>query len=147
MKRFAIDGNKVVLRRKAPEMKADDHEIALHDVFGLDIVMTTGEGKLQPKDEKETQVYKRALEKSYSLKKMKASRGVFSDICNRFPSFPFAVENLERFDHKSWLLECLRHDLLVPYPVLYEKSGECVAHVKTTILVMGKGSDKMQPLK
>ena len=68
MKRLAIDGNKVVLPKKTPETKADDHEIALYDVFGLDIVMTTGEGKLSRKDEKETQVYKRALEKSYSLK-------------------------------------------------------------------------------
>ena len=142
MKRFAIDGNKVVLLKKTPETKADDHEIALYDVFGLDIVMTTGEGKLSQKDEKETQVYKRALEKSYSLK-MKASRGVFSDICNRFPSFPFAARYLEGLSAKAGLPECLKHDLLVPYPVLYEKTGEYVAHVKTTILVMGKGNDRI----
>ena len=103
MKRFAIDGNKVVLLKKTPETKADDHEIALYDVFGLDVVMTTGEGKLSQKDEKETQVYKRALEKSYSLK-MKASRGVFSDICKRFPSFTLAERFLEGLRSASPLI-------------------------------------------
>ena len=110
--------------------------------------MTTGEGKLSQKDEKETQVYKRALEKSYSLK-MKASRGVFSDICNRFPSFPFAARNLEGLTAKAGLPECLRHDLLVPYPVLYEKSGECVAACQNDHLSHGQreSTEIRKPLK
>lgn len=143
MKRFAIDGNKIILLKKTTQEKADDHKIELYDVFGLDIVMTTGEGKLKQKDEKETQIYKRALEKTYSLK-MKASRGVFSDVCFRYPSFPFAARNLEGGNSaKAGLPECLKHDLLIPYPVLYEKAGEAVAQVKTTVLVMGKGNDRI----
>ena len=122
-------------------MKADDHEIALHDVFGLDIVMTTGEGKLSQKDEKETQVYKRALEKSYS--KMKASRRCVLRYLQQISVFSFRSEKSRRFDRKSWFTRMLETRFVVPYPVLYEKSGECVAYVKTTILVMGKGNDRI----
>ena len=31
--------------------------------------------------------------------------------------------------------ECLEHGLLVPYPVMTEKSGEIVAHFKSTIMI------------
>ena len=31
--------------------------------------------------------------------------------------------------------ECLEHGLLVPYPVMSEKSGEYVAHFKSTIMI------------
>ena len=36
--------------------------------------------------------------------------------------------------------ECVQHDLLQPYPVLWEKEGDYVAHVKFTVLVMPNGT-------
>jgi len=46
----------------------------------------------QPKllDEKQTTIYKRAVDKSYHLK-MKASRFIFSEISQKFPIMPFSA--------------------------------------------------------
>merc|ERR1711962_570699 len=35
--------------------------------------------------------------------------------------------------------ECTNHELLTPYPVLYEKDGEFVAQFKFTVLLMPNG--------
>lgn len=47
---------------------------------------------MQPKllDEKQTTVYKRAVDKNYHLK-MKASRFIFSEIREKFPIMPFTA--------------------------------------------------------
>lgn len=57
---------------------------------------------LQPKllDEKQTTIYKRAVDKNYHLK-MKASRFIFSEINQKFPIMPFTA----RFFFHFLLLE------------------------------------------
>jgi hypothetical protein len=54
----------------------------VHEVWGLDIVMSTGTGRPQQDDERNTNVFKRAVEQQYKLK-MKASRGVYSEITKK----------------------------------------------------------------
>lgn len=149
MKRFVIDGNKVVLNRTSPEFRADEAEFEVNEVYAIDVVMSTGEGKPRQLDEKHTQVYKRALDRNYNLK-MKASRAVFSEINKRFPTMPFAARALvvdgEDAKCRLGLTECLGHELLHPYPVLWEKPGDLVAHFKFTVLLMPNGSDKVTGL-
>jgi methionine aminopeptidase len=83
MKRFVIDGNKVILNKPSPELKAEDEQVELNEVYALDIVMSSGEGK--PKQlENRTTVFKRDLEQKYSLK-MKTSRAFFSEVNSKFP--------------------------------------------------------------
>lgn len=72
MKRFVIDGNKVVLNKTSPEHKAEEAVFEENEVYAVDICYSTGEGKPKVVDEKETTVYKRALDKEYNLK-MKVS--------------------------------------------------------------------------
>jgi hypothetical protein len=82
-------------------------------------------------DEKETTVYKRALETQYNLK-MKASRAVFTEINNHFPTMPFTLralletsqaskDSLKPSELRLGMIECVNHGLLHPYPVLHEK--------------------------
>ena len=74
MKRFVIDGNKVVISKIVPgEQTVEDETFEVNDVLGIDIFMSSGEGKLREVDEKKQMVFKRAVDKNYSLK-MKASR-------------------------------------------------------------------------
>lgn len=40
-------------------------------------------------------------------------------------------------------VECLNHELLHPYPVLHEKGGDLVAHIKCTVLIMPNGVDRV----
>ena len=41
---------------------------------------------------------------------------------------------------KLGISECLKHDLLVPYPVLLEKSGDIVAQFKLTAIILQTGT-------
>ncbi|XP_047341525.1 ERBB-3 BINDING PROTEIN 1 [Impatiens glandulifera] len=142
LKQFVIDGNKVVLSITNPETKVDDVEFEENEVYAIDIVTSTGEGKPKLLDEKQTTIYKRAVDKSYHLK-MKASRFIFSEISQKFPIMPFSARVLEEKRARLGLVECINHDLLQPYPVLHEKPGDYVAHIKFTVLLMPNGSDRV----
>eukprot|EP00963_Diacronema_lutheri_P008286 scaffold739_cov295-Pavlova_lutheri.AAC.7 len=143
MKRYIIDGNKVVLNKPTPEMRVEDEEFEENEVYAVDVVMSTGEGKTKMLDERLTTVYKRALDQEYSLK-LKASRAVFSEINKRFPAMPFTTRALSSIQGmRLGLSECVNHDLLLAYPVLWEKPNELVAQFKSTVLLVSNGSDKV----
>ncbi|KAK9126707.1 hypothetical protein Scep_015553 [Stephania cephalantha] len=142
LKQFVIDGNKVVLSVSNPETRVDDAEFEENEVYAIDIVTSTGDGKPKLLDEKQTTVYKRAVDRNYHLK-MKASRFIFSEISQKFPIMPFTARALEEKRARLGLVECVNHDLLQPYPVLHEKAGDLVAHIKFTVLLMPNGSDRI----
>ncbi|KAK9127431.1 hypothetical protein Syun_016228 [Stephania yunnanensis] len=142
LKQFVIDGNKVVLSVSNPETRVDDAEFEENEVYAIDIVTSTGDGKPKLLDEKQTTVYKRAVDRNYHLK-MKASRFIFSEISQKFPIMPFTARALEEKRARLGLVECVNHGLLQPYPVLHEKAGDLVAHIKFTVLLMPNGSDRI----
>ncbi|GMP58732.1 hypothetical protein CsSME_00022297 [Camellia sinensis var. sinensis] len=90
LKQFVIDGNKVVLSVSSPETRVDDVEFEENEVYAIDIVTSTGEGKPKLLDEKQITIYKRAADKNYHLK-MKTSRFIFSEISQKFPIMPFTA--------------------------------------------------------
>lgn len=45
-KQFVIDGNKVSLSVSNAETRVDDFEFEENEVYGVDVVMSTGEGKV-----------------------------------------------------------------------------------------------------
>ncbi|XP_062002993.1 ERBB-3 BINDING PROTEIN 1 [Rosa rugosa] len=142
MKQFVIDANKVILSVSNPDTRVEEAEFEENEVYAIDIVASTGEGKPKLLDEKQTTIYKRAVDKSYHLK-MKASRFIFSEISQKFPLMPFTARALEEKRARLGLLECVNHELLQPYPVLHEKPGDFVAHIKFTVLLMPNGSDRI----
>jgi len=142
-KRFILDGNKVVLNTPTSEEGVEEDEFLVNEVYAIDILVSTGEGKPRCLDEKQTTVYKRALDREYNLK-MKASRALFSEINRKFPALPFTLRAIEdQRTAKLGLVELCNHELLHEYPVLYEKPGELVAHFKSTVLLMQNGSDQL----
>ncbi|KAG6771687.1 hypothetical protein POTOM_023069 [Populus tomentosa] len=142
LKQFVIDGNKVILSVSNPDTRVDDAEFEENEVYAVDIVTSTGDGKPKLLDEKNTTIYKRAVDKNYHLK-MKSSRFIFSEINQKFPIMPFTARALEDKRARLGLVECVNHDLLQPYPVLHEKPGDYVAHIKFTVLLMPNGSDRI----
>lgn len=46
MKQYVIDGNKVVLSVPGPDTRVDDAEFEENEVYAIDIVTSTGEGKV-----------------------------------------------------------------------------------------------------
>jgi len=138
MKKHVIDANKTIINKSTSEQQVAEAKLATNDVFAIDVVMSTGEGK--PKQlEQRTTVFKRNIEEKYSLK-MKASRAFFSEVNQRFPTMPFT---LRAGDEKAWrmgVVECVKHDLFIEYPVLYEKPDEFVAQYKFTALILPSGN-------
>jgi len=113
----------------------DEFEFEENQVYGVDIVMSSGEGKVKELESRTT-VYKRAVDQQYLLK-TKAARQVLNEVNSKFPTFPFSLRGLE--DEKQarlGILECTRHDLVHSYPTLFEKPGEFVAQFKFTVLVL-----------
>ena len=56
LKQFIIDGNKCVLNRPSPEAKVAEDTFEENEVYAIDIVVSTGDGKTRIVDEKETTV-------------------------------------------------------------------------------------------
>ncbi len=82
-----------------------------------------------------TNVYKRSLDRAYNLK-IKQSRQFFNDVLGRYPSFCFSMNSFEDPNvARLGLKECLDHELLVPYPVLVEKTGTFVSQFKVTVMI------------
>lgn len=144
MTRFLIDGEKVIISKAEVDQKVDEFEFEPNTVFAIDIVMSTGEGKPREIDER-TCVYKRAVDETYQLK-MKASRSVLSDINARFPTFPFTIRAMDEKTVRLGIVECAKHQLVHGYPVLFEKEGETLAHLKFTCLIMPTGTIKLSGL-
>lgn len=46
LKQFVIDGNKVVLSVPGPETRVEDSEFEENEVYAVDIVTSTGDGKV-----------------------------------------------------------------------------------------------------
>lgn len=106
-----IDGEKCVLAKVDVENKVESYTFEENEVYHLDVAMSTGDGKTRELDEKQrsvtyrllvlhsthkphvnflAQVFKRAVDESYSLK-MKASRMLLSQIEEKHPSLPFTL--------------------------------------------------------
>lgn len=78
---------------------------------------------------------------------MKASRVLFSDIEKKFGNMPFTLRTLENEQKaRMGVVECVKHKLLEPYSVLYDKDTEVVAQFKFTVLLMPSGSHKITGL-
>lgn len=139
VKKHLIDGNDCIINRPAPGANVAEFEFAPGDVIGLDIYVSTGEGK--PKEaEARTTVFKRELDQVYNLK-MKAARAFFVEVNKRFPTLPFAIRAItDQTGAKVGVRECANHGMLIPYPVLTEKPGEFVAQFKATIAVQPRGT-------
>merc|ERR1712086_136400 len=143
MKRFVIDGNKCIIAKTvAGEQVVEDEEFEELDVFCIDIIMSTGEGKPVEKDEKKQMVFKRAVDQNYNLK-MKVSREIFSKITTDHPTLPFSLRQYDDVRARLGMKECLEHDLFTTYPVLEEKEGEHVAHMKFTVMFTEEGVQRV----
>ena len=151
MKRDIIDGMETIINKSTVDQKVDERQFAYGDVFALDIIVSTGEGK--PKETGiKTNIYKRALETTYKLR-TDSGRKLLSVVENNFFSFPFSFSAFDNEDNvtlkqkipnfkttmKLGLAECTKYNLLHSYPVMTEKKGDIVAQFTYTIAVRNEG--------
>lgn len=145
MKKHVIDGNRVILNVETAEQMVDEFEFELNEVYCIDIVMSSGEGKGKETDIRNT-VYKRAVETTYMLKTQKA-RQFLSEVNKKFPALPFTLRAVsDEQVARVGVSEAKRHELLEEYPVLKEKADEFVAQFKFTVLLLPGGAKKITGL-
>ena len=93
VKKHLIDGNKVIINKENFDQSVEKSEFAVHDVFILDVFVSSGEGKPKEADVRCT-IYKRSLDRAYNLK-IKQSRQFFNEVIERYPSFCFSINSFE----------------------------------------------------
>jgi curved DNA binding protein len=146
MKRYVMDGSKMIYASDDPDQpKIKECTFEAGEVYAIDLCMTTGEGKPKEGSDRRTTVYKRKVDKAYSLKSPNA-RKLFNEIVSKHPSLPFTTRNFEENVMKVGIVECKNHQIVVPYDVMYEKEDAFMCHVKYTILLQNSGNVKVTGL-
>jgi len=138
-----IDGEKFIHQNPTGGLKRDVDKCKLenHEVYGMDVVMTTGKGIGREVDTKVT-IYKKT-EAQYNLK-LKCSKEFYRKVNKDFGLMPFNLRHFEDLKKaRMGVKECVSHKLVAPYPVLYEKPNELVAQFKYTVIIMPNGPVKI----
>lgn len=146
LKQFRIDGDKSIIQNPTEAQKKSHEkcEFEVNEVYAIDVLISTGDGKGREIDGRAT-IYKKT-EEVYQLK-MKASRAVLSDVDKKFGVMPFTLRYFDdEVKAKMGLKECVNHKLIEPFPVLHEKDGEFVAQFKFTVLLLPSRSHKITGL-
>lgn len=145
--RYVIDGSKMIalVEDESTNQRPEECTFEPYEVYAVDVAFSTGEGKPREGDSRTT-VFKRQPDKTYNLK-MKGSRTFFSEVTKKAPVFPFSLRSFDdERGAKMGVRECLQHELVQPYQVLYERNGSAIAHVKFTVLLLPGGTSKVTGL-
>lgn len=138
-----IDGEKTIVQNptEAQRKEVEKNEFEIHEVYGIDVIVSTGDGQGKEQDTRVT-IF-RKTDETYNLK-LKASRQFYSKVVKSHGTMPFNIRSFEdEKKAKLGLAECVAHKLVDPYPVLYDKAGEYVAQFKFTVLLMPSGQHKI----
>lgn len=145
LKKHVIDGNQCIISVDSAEEKVEEFEFEMNEVYCIDVVMSTGEGKTKESEVRST-VFKRTPDSSYLLKTQKA-RQFLHEVNKRFPALPFSLRAIEDEQvARVGVSEAKRHELLDEYPVLKEKADEIVAQFKFTVLLLPGGTKRITGL-
>lgn len=102
------------------------------EVWGVEMGVSLGSGKVKTIDNKRTTLHRRTDQK-YILKRP-TSRSLLSEVVKKFGTFPFSLRQLE--DEKAakvGVIECVRSGVLRQYEVVGDKNNDPVARLFSTI--------------
>lgn len=142
--RYVIDGfneesdqfvHKLILSRDHPVFGFTLREQIFeeNEVYAIDILMSTGEGKLNKFADHETNIYKRNHLHKHLLK-LKSSKAVL----NMFGKEVFPISTgAKGMDGRTkvGVRDCLEKNLIEPYQCVSDKEGEYIARIKFTVIV------------
>jgi len=148
LKRNCIDGKRTVINRENPEQgegkfeKVANHTFKEGEVYCLDVMMSSGEGKVKEVTDFRHTIYKKT-ENSYMLKTPKG-RQFMGEVGSRFKHMPFTLRSIEdEGAARIGIKEAVAHELLHTYPVMMEKKDKFIAQFKFTVLLLGNGTKKI----
>nr|XP_043070095.1 proliferation-associated protein 2G4 isoform X1 [Drosophila bipectinata] len=127
LKQFKIDGEKTIIQNPS-EAQRKEHEKCTfdkHEVYAIDVIVSTGEGVGREKDTK-VSIYKKSDE-NYMLK-LKASRALLAEVKTKYGTMPFNIRSFEEETKaRMGVVECVSHKMIEPFQVLYEKPSRFIA--------------------
>lgn len=141
------DGKKRIILNPSPEARRDHDSCIFEEgeVWGVDVLIVTGEDGKARTEQSRTTVYKRSNDVNYQLK-MKTSRAIFSEVQKKAGAFPFTLRALE--DQKRARMgvqEAVQHGLLRPYDVVHTPAGTQVAEFFFTLALLPAGPLLLSP--
>ena len=113
------------------DFEMGEMELNENEVYCFDIGMSTGNGKLDL-DDGYCRIYKRNIDKFYSLK-LKTSKEALGKFKNNY--FPMNVTKLVNSRFKMGLNECINNNLIESYPSMIESDNDIVARIKFTVVI------------
>lgn len=141
MKQHVLDGPNAFPAVNTPGDRCDEFEFELNQVFGIDIAVSTGAGKLKLSDLKTT-VYKRDLSQQFTLRTQTA-RAFLHEVQKKCPTMAFSMRAFEEKLARIGVSQALQHELLEMFPVNTEVAGEFVAQTKMTLAILPSGTKKI----
>ena len=145
LKRAELETNNVIAHRISAEEAVQTFQFEPNQVYCIDMVMTTGEGRCKESEFKST-IYRRASDNE-SLMKTQAGKKFMVEARRRFPDMPFTLRAFEdQASAKVGVSEAKRHGLLHEYPVIRERDGNTIVQMKYTVLLLPSGTRKVAGL-
>lgn len=141
IKNQEIDHEDAIISKRSVESRVEETIFEPNTVWGVDVCLSTGAGKLRQQDARAV-VYRRNPETSAGMRRA-AGRQALAQIDSNFKNFPFALRYLDPKTGRMGIHECLANELVHQYPVLYEKPGAHVIHLKSTVLISSNAIEKV----
>ncbi|EGD75598.1 proliferation-associated protein 2G4 [Salpingoeca rosetta] len=138
--RFQLNTDKAIIQNPTEGSLKSHKECVFeeNEVYAIDVLMSSGEGKARLGDARTT-VFKQTDER-YHLRG-KHARNLFSEVRRKFHRMPFSLRSCEsEIRARMGAKECVEHNLLEPYHVLFERAGEYVAQFRMTVLLLPGGN-------
>ncbi|KJE93426.1 proliferation-associated 2G4,b [Capsaspora owczarzaki ATCC 30864] len=140
LERNIIDGKKTIILNPNEAQRKEHKELTFEigEVYGVDVIVSTAEGKSRTLDTRTT-VYKKT--DAVYLLKMQASRTFLSQAKEKYGNFPFSIRSFDDENKaKIGVLECTKHNVMTPFSVLYDRDDTAsVAQFKFTVLLTKNG--------
>lgn len=115
--------------------KIEEFSLNKNEIYSINILLSTGEGKPKPGEIKTT-VFKKYLDTTFNLR-LKASRAVFNEINHKFQYFPFTLRSFQDvIKARLAMNELAKQGVVEPFPVLFEKPDKLVAQKRYIVLLL-----------
>ncbi|KAG0144098.1 hypothetical protein CROQUDRAFT_47766 [Cronartium quercuum f. sp. fusiforme G11] len=144
-----IDGKKTINLFPTTEQHRDKDSTFMFeegDVFGLDVLLTTGVDTKSKSHGDRTSIYQKTTS-TYQLK-MKTSRATYGEIVKKAGAFPFTLRTLEdQTKSRMGVKECVQHGLLKEFDVsTTSDSKDFTAQYFVTFVVTKTGASRITPV-
>eukprot|EP00388_Colpodella_angusta_P010996 GDKJ01028392.1.p1 GENE.GDKJ01028392.1~~GDKJ01028392.1.p1 ORF type:complete len:378 (-),score=112.29 GDKJ01028392.1:73-1179(-) len=140
MQQHILDGPNAFPAVNTPGDRCEEFEFKLNQVFGIDVAVSTGTGKLKLSECKTT-VYKRDLSQQFGLRTQTA-RAFIHELQKKCPTMAFSMRHFEEKMVRIGVAQACQHELLEMFTVNTEAAGEYVAQTKMTLAILPSGTKK-----